>query len=184
MPPFDIQVLVPFSTAWSPSMRALHCMAATSEPASGSLKCKGGDRFAAGNLASGSAASARRAGQADGAGAQGPAWQTQSRPGPSGGPASRGSGRWSECRCVALAPVGRATHGVFQPTGGAQLAHQGFAFGIHIVAVCLGRCVRVAQASSVRARSPCWGAKKGQSRYAVSLMSCLFLSCLGRPAFA
>ena len=40
MPPLDIQVLQPFSTYSSPSRRALVCMAATSEPASGSDRAK------------------------------------------------------------------------------------------------------------------------------------------------
>ena len=36
MPPFEVQVFEPFSTYWPPSWRALVCIAATSEPASGS----------------------------------------------------------------------------------------------------------------------------------------------------
>jgi hypothetical protein len=40
MPPLEIQVFSPFSTAWSPSMWAAHCRLATSEPASGSDSAK------------------------------------------------------------------------------------------------------------------------------------------------
>ena len=40
MPPLEIQVLLPFSTASSPSTRASQLIAATSEPASGSDSAK------------------------------------------------------------------------------------------------------------------------------------------------
>ena len=40
MPPLEIQVFSPSSTASSPSMRAAQAIAATSDPASGSLSAK------------------------------------------------------------------------------------------------------------------------------------------------
>ena len=140
MPPLEIQVFSPSSTARSPSMRAAHCSAATSRAGVGLRQREGGDRLAARHARQAARLLRRRAGQRDRARAQALHREGEVGQARRGVPASRGQAQHAGVDHVGGAAVGRAADRVAQPAGVAQLAHQAAAQRVDVRAVHVAHC--------------------------------------------
>jgi hypothetical protein len=118
---------------------------------------KGGNRLTAGHLGQVTLLLLGCAGQADGAGTQALHCKCEVGKTRVAGERLADQADGAGVDRITGATVGCATHGVFQPAGRAQLAHQRFAFGIHIVAMRLrdvfrGPCVQRAGQVAVLGR--------------------------------
>ncbi len=132
MPPLEIQVFSPLSTASSPSTRAAQLIAATSEPASGSDSAKAAMAVPRATLAQVAVLLRRRAVQRDRARAQ--ALHREGKVGQPRMPRQR-LAHQAQCARVqhlARAAIGRAGHRMAQPAGCAERGHQFAAVAVDV----------------------------------------------------